>query len=117
AGKIYDIIDKNANGWWLGLREGIEGWVPSNYLNPDPEASVRGRAPPSAAAPAAPNPAAALRASANGNGVAGQQADSMAQLAAALTSRNNPNGNRSNAPARPGLNRFTQEESDEEDVW
>ncbi|KAJ1826951.1 class II myosin, partial [Coemansia sp. RSA 2599] len=108
AGMIYEIVDKNPNGWWLGLREGIEGWIPSNYLSPDPEPEAR-RTPMS---PVLPKPS-AMR---NGNGVAaGQQGDSMAQLAAALTSRNGANGMANGGvSARPAMNRFTQDDSDEE---
>ncbi|KAJ1719304.1 class II myosin [Coemansia erecta] len=104
AGMVYEIVDKNANGWWLGLRDGIEGWIPSNYLSPDPEPEAR-RA---QATPVLPPPS-AMR-----NGNVGQQNDSMAQLAAALTSRGGAAGG---APARPGMNRFMQDESDEETAW
>ncbi|KAJ2773826.1 class II myosin, partial [Coemansia linderi] len=48
TGVVYEIMDKNANGWWLGLRGGVEGWIPSNYLNQDPEPE----APPRRGAPA-----------------------------------------------------------------
>ncbi|KAJ2723716.1 class II myosin [Coemansia sp. Benny D115] len=112
AGKVYEIVDKNANGWWLGLREGVEGWIPSNYLSPDPEPeAVRSVQ----TAPVLPRPAGA-----RANGQTGT--DSMAQLAAALTSRTAPNGvaangSRAGIPARPGMNRFAQDDSDEEEVW
>ncbi|KAJ2232557.1 class II myosin [Coemansia sp. RSA 485] len=110
AGMIYEIVDKNANGWWLGLREGVEGWIPSNYLSPDPEPEVR-RAPMSPVLPKPSN----MR---NGNGVAaGHQGDSMAQLAAALTSRGGANGMANGGSStRPAMNRFTQDDSDEE-AW
>ncbi|KAJ1837422.1 class II myosin, partial [Coemansia sp. RSA 2703] len=100
AGMVYEIVDKNPNGWWLGLRDGIEGWIPSNYLSPDPEPETR-RA---QATPVLPPPA-GMR-----NGA--QQNDSMAQLAAALTSRNS-----GGAAPRPGLNRFMQDDSDDEAAW
>ncbi|KAI8979236.1 P-loop containing nucleoside triphosphate hydrolase protein [Mycotypha africana] len=31
---VLDIIEKNENGWWLArtVKNGVEGWVPSNYL-------------------------------------------------------------------------------------
>ncbi|KAJ2227043.1 class II myosin [Coemansia sp. RSA 485] len=110
AGMIYEIVDKNANGWWLGLREGVEGWIPSNYLSPDPEPEVR-RAPMSPVLPKPSN----MR---NGNGVAaGHQGDSMAQLAAALTSRGGANGMANGGSStRPAMNRFAQDDSDEE-AW
>ncbi|KAJ1944624.1 class II myosin [Linderina macrospora] len=107
---VYEILDKNPNGWWLGLRGGIEGWIPSNYLDqtPEPEAPARQAAPP-------PRPNMA-----NGGASANaQQGDNMARLAAALASRSSPTtaSNRaSNVPARPGISQFQQQddESDEE---
>ncbi|KAJ2036465.1 class II myosin [Coemansia sp. S3946] len=116
AGVVYEIVDKNANGWWLGVRGGVEGWVPSNYLSqdPEPEAPPR-RGPP---APVLPVPPAMRNNAVNGNGV--QQSDSVAQLAAALASRSptgaTANGS-ANASARPGMNRFAQEDSDDEEAW
>ncbi|KAI9506281.1 P-loop containing nucleoside triphosphate hydrolase protein [Coemansia spiralis] len=115
AGKVYEIIDKNPNGWWLGLRNGVEGWIPSNYLNPDAEPEMAARQSP--AAPVLPRPP-AMRNGAAGNGGA-QQNGSMAQLAAALASRS-PNGTTNGAqgvPARPGINKFAQEDSDDEEAW
>ncbi|KAJ2655389.1 class II myosin [Coemansia sp. RSA 1200] len=120
TGKVYEIVDKNANGWWLGLRDGIEGWIPSNYLSADPEPDAPARQP--VASPVLPRPP-ALR---NGGGgselAASQQNGSMAQLAAALasgspTSAKAPNNGHANVPARPGINRFGQEDSDDEEAW
>lgn len=31
-GDILEIEQKDENGWWLARKDGIEGWVPSNYL-------------------------------------------------------------------------------------
>ncbi|KAI9469047.1 MAG: P-loop containing nucleoside triphosphate hydrolase protein [Benjaminiella poitrasii] len=31
-GDIIEIVNKEENGWWLGRKGGVEGWVPSNYL-------------------------------------------------------------------------------------
>ncbi|KAJ2673980.1 hypothetical protein GGH99_006013, partial [Coemansia sp. RSA 1285] len=111
----------NSNGWWLGLRDGIEGWIPSNYLSADPEPDAPARQP--VASPVLPRPP-ALR---NGGGggsdfTASQQNGSMAQLAAALasgspTSAKAPNNGHANVPARPGMNRFGQEDSDDEEAW
>ncbi|KAG5519156.1 hypothetical protein PMAC_002244 [Pneumocystis sp. 'macacae'] len=30
--EILDIIHKENNGWWLARKNGVEGWVPENYL-------------------------------------------------------------------------------------
>ncbi|KAJ2000679.1 class II myosin, partial [Coemansia sp. S85] len=116
TGVVYEIMDKNANGWWLGLRGGVEGWIPSNYLNqdPEPEAPPRRGAP----APVLPVPPAMRNSAVNGNSA--QPSDSVAQLAAALALRSptgaTANGS-ANAPARPGMNRFAQEDSDDEEAW
>ncbi|KAJ2808469.1 class II myosin [Coemansia guatemalensis] len=118
AGKAYEILEKNGTGWWLATRGGVEGWIPSNYLNPEPEAPPRQ----SPAAPVLPRPP-ALRNGSAANGTGGEpgQVDSMAQLAAALASRSptsaTPTDQKSNVPARPGMNRFAQEDSDEEEAW
>ncbi|KAJ2806831.1 class II myosin [Coemansia guatemalensis] len=118
AGKAYEILEKNGTGWWLATRGGVEGWIPSNYLNPEPEAPPRQ----SSVAPVLPRPP-ALRNGSAANGTGGEpgQVDSMAQLAAALASRSptsaTPTDQKSNVPARPGMNRFAQEDSDEEEAW
>ncbi|KAJ2462229.1 hypothetical protein EV174_007140 [Coemansia sp. RSA 2320] len=116
-------MDKNANGWWLGVRNGVEGWIPSNYLSPDAEPEApppSSRRPPPPALPAA----ASTRSLTNGHAQQ-QQPDGVAQLAAALASRSptgstpTANGSRTNnVPApRPGMNRFAQEDSDDEEAW
>ncbi|KAJ2396402.1 class II myosin, partial [Coemansia sp. RSA 2559] len=122
AGKIYEIIDKNTNGWWLGLRNGIEGWIPSNYLSADPEPDAPARQAP--AAPVLPRPPGLRNGGSGGGDLAASQqnGNSMAQLAAALasgspTSAKAPNNGQANAPARPGINRFAQEDSDDEEAW
>ncbi|KAI8323817.1 hypothetical protein GQ54DRAFT_332221 [Martensiomyces pterosporus] len=127
-GQVYEILDKNANGWWLGLRNGIEGWIPSNYLQPDPEPEAPPRRSPGLSVPPKPSAMSASVAAANGD-AGSQQQNSMAQLAAALASRS-PNGaangspastgGRPNIPARPGMNRFmqaNQDDSDDEEAW
>jgi myosin-1 len=62
AGDILEIIEKDENGWWLARKNGVEGWVPSNYLEeytppvrstPPPPPPPARRAPP--AIPAASN--------------------------------------------------------------
>ncbi|KAJ2125795.1 class II myosin [Coemansia sp. RSA 1822] len=116
AGQLYEVLEKNDSGWWLGSRNGVEGWIPSNYLSPEPEAAPR-QAP---HAPVIPPPM-AMRNNPTGD-VNNQQLDSMAQLAAALASRspsNNvtPTSEKGHVPARPGMNRFAQDDSDEEEAW
>ncbi|KAJ2269213.1 class II myosin, partial [Coemansia sp. RSA 451] len=116
AGQLYEVLEKNDSGWWLGSRNGVEGWIPSNYLSPEPEAASH-QAP---HAPVIPPPM-AMRNNPTGD-VDNQQLDSMAQLAAALASRspsNNvtPTSEKGHVPARPGMNRFAQEDSDEEEAW
>ncbi|KAJ1729673.1 class II myosin [Coemansia biformis] len=123
AGRIYTILERNDTGWWLGSFNGAEGWVPSNYLSPEPEPEERARQSP--AAPVLPRPPAMRNGSAARNGSGGaaaanEERNSMAQLAAALTSRS-PNGGTphqsANAPPRPAVNRYAQEDSDEEEAW
>ncbi|KAJ2162440.1 class II myosin [Coemansia sp. RSA 552] len=114
TGKLYEIVEKNNSGWWLGKRGEIEGWIPSNYLSPDPE--------PSQSMPPGPPPAVHNGGAAPAGDVNPQQLDSMAQLAAALASRspsaaNTPTSAKANVPARPGMNRFTQDDSDGEEAW
>ncbi|EIE91065.1 hypothetical protein G6F46_008504 [Rhizopus delemar] len=57
-GDILEIIEKDENGWWLARKDGIEGWVPNNYLEeyiaPKPVASPP--PPPPPARRAAPSP-------------------------------------------------------------
>jgi myosin-1 len=56
-GDLLEIVEKDENGWWLARKDGIEGWVPSNYLEeyvppvaratPPPPPPPARRAPPS----------------------------------------------------------------------
>ncbi|KAJ1961667.1 class II myosin [Dipsacomyces acuminosporus] len=114
-GQLYEIIEKSPNGWWLGLRNGVEGWIPSNYLNQTPEPE----------APPRKSPAALT--GINGNA---EQQNSISQLAAALASRSPANATNGAAaaavaaaaakpsiPTRPGMNRFAQDDSDDEEAW
>ncbi|KAJ2771177.1 class II myosin, partial [Coemansia nantahalensis] len=118
AGKVYTILERNDTGWWLGSYNGAEGWIPSNYLSPEPEPEAA----PRQAQPVLPRPP-AMRNGANGGAAAAAgaaQGSSMAQLAAALASRS-PNGGSphqsAHAPPRPAANRYAQEDSDEEEAW
>ncbi|KAI0244222.1 class II myosin [Massospora cicadina] len=41
---VFEILQKDENGWWLGLRDGVQSWVPSNYLqelSPPPQPAPR----------------------------------------------------------------------------
>jgi hypothetical protein len=31
-GQIVDILEKSADGWWMGRSEGKDGWFPSNFV-------------------------------------------------------------------------------------
>ncbi|KAI8098757.1 P-loop containing nucleoside triphosphate hydrolase protein [Halteromyces radiatus] len=61
-GDILEIVEKDDNGWWLARLNGIEGWVPNNYLEeyvapaPAPPPPARGRRPP----PSVPLPSSSL---------------------------------------------------------
>ncbi|KZT73347.1 myosin class I heavy chain [Daedalea quercina L-15889] len=70
--ELYELVEKDDNGWWLVKRDGVEGWAPSNYLElvppkpkaaPAPPPPPAGRRPPpvTPAAPAASAAPAALR--------------------------------------------------------
>lgn len=60
-GDLLEIEQKDENGWWLARKDGIEGWVPSNYLEeyippvvvstPPPPPPPARRAPPSVPVP------------------------------------------------------------------
>ncbi|OZJ01921.1 Myosin-1, partial [Bifiguratus adelaidae] len=90
---IMEIKEKDENGWWLAKKDGLEGWVPSNYLEeikvaappPVPALPPARRAPPPAPSPegsGSPNRNSAVsnresisapkRNSTLGSGVAGQ---------------------------------------------
>ncbi|ORY80358.1 P-loop containing nucleoside triphosphate hydrolase protein [Protomyces lactucae-debilis] len=77
AGEVIEIVSKEDNGWWLGRKNGVEAWVPANY--------VEERKQTRAAPPAPPGPAAAAGPSANG---AAGQGQGLTGLAAALKNRN-----------------------------
>ncbi|OCF39805.1 myosin-1 [Kwoniella heveanensis CBS 569] len=58
-GEEVEVKEKDDNGWWMVVKNGQEGWAPSNYLKliesappPPPPPPAARRAPP--AAPAAP---------------------------------------------------------------
>ncbi|EPS96689.1 hypothetical protein FOMPIDRAFT_1025302 [Fomitopsis schrenkii] len=61
--ELYELLEKDDNGWWLVKKDGVEGWAPSNYLElvpPKPKAAPAPPPPPPAGrrvpptAPAAP---------------------------------------------------------------
>ena len=31
-GQIVDVLEKSADGWWMGRSEGKDGWFPSNFV-------------------------------------------------------------------------------------
>ncbi|XP_028322843.1 SH3 and PX domain-containing protein 2B isoform X2 [Gouania willdenowi] len=37
-GTIFEVLEKNSNGWWFckNIGEEVEGWIPSNYLSKKP---------------------------------------------------------------------------------
>ena len=69
--ELYELVEKDDNGWWLIKHGGEEGWAPNNYLElvpPKPKAAAappppNRRLPPSAPAapPAPPAPTAAAQ--------------------------------------------------------
>jgi myosin-1 len=99
-GDLLEIVEKDENGWWLAKHNGIEGWVPSNYLEehvapkvstPPPPPPPARRAPPSVprAAPVTP---AAPAASSNA-GVPAWKAELEARKASII-----PNGGATSSP-------------------
>lgn len=54
-GDLLEIVEKDENGWWMARKDGIEGWVPSNYLEeyvpPKPVATPPPPPPPARRAP------------------------------------------------------------------
>ncbi|KAG9016066.1 class II myosin [Tulasnella sp. 427] len=62
-GDVVELIEKDANGWWLVKKGSEEGWTPSNYLEliPPKPKPAKAPAPPPAtrrAPPPAPGPSA-----------------------------------------------------------
>ncbi|KXN67518.1 hypothetical protein CONCODRAFT_82259 [Conidiobolus coronatus NRRL 28638] len=58
AGDIFEIVQKEDNGWWLAKKDGKEAWVPSNYLE---EVKVAAPPPPPPVAPRASIPVPAAK--------------------------------------------------------
>ncbi|KAI8369799.1 P-loop containing nucleoside triphosphate hydrolase protein [Choanephora cucurbitarum] len=55
---ILEIVEKDDNGWWLARKNGVEGWVPHNYLEeyvPPPPPAARSTPPPPPTRRAAPS--------------------------------------------------------------
>ncbi|KAL4070693.1 myosin class I heavy chain [Scleroderma citrinum] len=42
---VVELVEKDANGWWLVRKDGTEGWAPNNYLELVPQ---KPKAPPTA---------------------------------------------------------------------
>ncbi|CEG82720.1 Putative Myosin I MyoA/Myo5 [Rhizopus microsporus] len=55
-GDLLEIVEKDENGWWLAKKDGIEGWVPSNYLEEYVAPKAASPPPPPPARRAAPLP-------------------------------------------------------------
>lgn len=38
VGTVFEVLEKNGNGWWFckNVGEEVEGWIPSNYLSKKP---------------------------------------------------------------------------------
>ncbi|XP_061904699.1 SH3 and PX domain-containing protein 2B isoform X3 [Entelurus aequoreus] len=38
VGTLFEVLEKNSNGWWFckNVGEEVEGWIPSNYLSKKP---------------------------------------------------------------------------------
>uniref|UniRef100_A0A3P8TUH3 SH3 and PX domains 2B n=1 Tax=Amphiprion percula TaxID=161767 RepID=A0A3P8TUH3_AMPPE len=38
VGTVFEVLEKNSNGWWFckNVGEEVEGWIPSNYLSKKP---------------------------------------------------------------------------------
>jgi hypothetical protein len=58
GGDVFEIVQKEDNGWWLAKKDGKEAWVPSNYLEevkvaapPPPPVAPRASIPVPAAKP------------------------------------------------------------------
>lgn len=43
---LYELMEKDDNGWWLVKKDGVEGWAPSNYLELVPPKPKAAPAPP-----------------------------------------------------------------------
>ncbi|KAG1177077.1 hypothetical protein G6F70_003188 [Rhizopus microsporus] len=59
-GDLLEIVEKDENGWWLAKKDGIEGWVPSNYLEEYVAPKAASPPPPPPARRAAPLPPKAI---------------------------------------------------------
>ncbi|KAI9293500.1 hypothetical protein K502DRAFT_354867 [Neoconidiobolus thromboides FSU 785] len=51
-GDVFEITQKDDNGWWLGIKDGVQSWVPSNYLEELPRAQAPPPPPPATVRPA-----------------------------------------------------------------
>ncbi|KAK0550931.1 class II myosin [Tilletia horrida] len=51
-GELVEVVNKDQDSWWLVKKNGVEGWAPTSYIDPEPQ-----KAPP---APRAAPPAPAL---------------------------------------------------------
>ncbi|KAK1924006.1 putative microfilament motor [Papiliotrema laurentii] len=108
-GELVEVKEKDENGWWMIVKDGQEGWAPSNYLKLVEQAPPPPPPPPPAARPppAKPTPPAAPAAPAAPKAPAAPVAPSgPAAIAAALNGRagfgtNNSSPSSSPAGSRP----------------
>ncbi|KAK8864643.1 myosin-1 [Kwoniella newhampshirensis] len=86
-GETVEVKEKDDNGWWMVVKNGQEGWAPSNYLKfidsapppPPPPPPAARRAPPAAPGPGSNGGAVHT----NGSAAPSWQAKSLASSAAA----------------------------------
>lgn len=107
-GDEVEVKEKSDNGWWMVVKNGAEGWAPSNYLKLIEQPAAPPPPPPVAprAVPAAPvsNPAQALSAALNGR-LSGQGSGASSPASSRPSSRGPPpaiNKPKPVIPPKPG---------------
>jgi len=89
---LIEVVTQENNGWWLVKKNGVEGWAPASYIDPEPQKPKAVAAPPAAPAlppakRAVPTPSTQRESSSNGTGSA-IGAGGVGALANALKSTN-----------------------------
>lgn len=107
-GDEVEVKEKSDNGWWMVVKNGAEGWAPSNYLKLIEQPAAPPPPPPVAprAVPAAPvsNPAQALSAALSGR-LSGQGSGASSPASSRPSSRGPPpaiNKPKPVIPPKPG---------------